>query len=202
MTHRIGALIFPGFELLDLYGPLEMFGMLAKDFQITLIAERPGPVESSAGPKALAESGLAPDRPYDILLVPGGMGTRREIGNRDLISHLRKLAREAKIVATVCTGAALLAETGLLDGHKATTNKLAFDWVVTRGPGVNWRRRARWVEDGKYFTSSGVSAGIDMSLAVIAHLCGDATARQVAAWSEYGWNDNAEDDPFALAEQA
>jgi putative intracellular protease/amidase len=200
VTHRIGALVFQGFELLDLYGPLEMFGMLPEDFQITLIAEQPGPVVSGAGPKAMAESGLATELPYDILLVPGGMGTRREIGNRDLISRIGALAQEAKIVATVCTGAALLAATGLLDGRKATTNKLAFDWVAGLRPAVDWQRRARWVRDDRYFTSSGVSAGIDMSLAVIAHLCGDAAAREVATWSEYHWNDNAEDDPFALSD--
>lgn len=174
--------------------------MLPERFKLTMVAERPGPVESGQGPGGMAEAGIGEDRVYDLLLIPGGRGTRREVGNVPLIDWLGRQARTAGIVATICTGAALLARTGLLDGHRATTNKLAFDWVATQGPGVNWQRQARWVEDGKYFTSSGVSAGIDMSLAVIARLCGDAMARQVAAWSEYSWNDDADNDPFALPE--
>lgn len=198
MSHRLGALIFPGFELLDLFGPLEMFGLLPETFAIQTIAETPGPIKSGQGPSALAELGIDDVAAVDVLLIPGGLGTRREVNNPHLLTWIAAAARQAATVATVCTGAALLARTGALDGFKATTNKLAFDWVASQGPQVNWQRRARWVRDGKYFTSSGVSAGIDMSLAVIAHLCGDATARQVAAWSEYSWNDDADNDPFAL----
>lgn len=197
MTHRVGALIFPGFELLDLFGPLEMFGHLPETFAIQVIAETPGPIASGQGPSCLAEVGIDDAAPIDILLIPGGYGTRREVKNQRLLHWIATAVDQATTVATVCTGSALLARTGCLDGRKATTNKLAFDWVVTQGPSVNWQRRARWVKDGKYFTSSGVSAGIDMSLALIAHLCGDTAARQVANWSEYSWNDNADDDPFA-----
>ena len=92
---------------------------------------------------------------------------------------------------------ALLAKAGLLDGLQATTNKAAFDWVAGQGPNVKWVKKARWVRDGAYFTSSGVSAGMDMSLAAIAHLLGKETAEQVAIWAEYDWHQDPDWDPFA-----
>ena len=193
----VGALIFPEFELLDIYGPLEMLGMLPEQFKITMVAERQGPVDSGSGPRGMADAGIGEDRGYDILLIPGGWGTRREVDNMRLIDWVERQARAASIVATVCTGAAILARTGLLDGRKATTNKRAFDWVASQGPAVLWQRRARWVVDQKYITASGVSAGMDMTLALISQTCGEAKARQVASWAEYIWHDNPADDPFA-----
>jgi transcriptional regulator GlxA family with amidase domain len=106
-------------------------------------------------------------------------------------------AAEAEIVTSVCTGAALLARAGLLDGHRATTNKLSFKWVTEQGLAVEWIRQARWVEDGKFATSSGVSAGIDMTLALIAKLAGVETAEQVAIRMEYEWHRDPQWDPFA-----
>ena len=94
-----------------------------------------------------------------------------------------------------------MAKAGLLDGKRATTNKRAFDWVASQGPNVDWQRKARWVEDGKFITSSGVSAGTDMALALIARLCGIDRAREVAQWAEYVWNEDANDDPFAVGAQ-
>ena len=94
-------------------------------------------------------------------------------------------------------GAALLARAGVLDDRRATTNKLAFDWVVSQGPRVTWVRKARWVEDGKFVTSSGVSAGIDMALAVVAKTVDAGTASQAARVMEYTRHTNPDDDPFA-----
>lgn len=193
----LGALIFPGFELLDLYGPLEMFGLLPERVEIRLVAEAEGPVASGAGPRALADDGFAAGRQYDLLLVPGGPGTRREVDNERLIGWLRRQGEAASQVATVCTGSALLARTGLLDGRKATSNKAAFDWVVRQGPAVDWQASARWVEDGKFWTSSGVSAGTDMALAWIARLWGRDTAEQAAVWAEYHWQSDPTRDAFA-----
>ena len=194
----IGVLLFQEFELLDVFGPLEMFGML-DDVEIRLVAEKERTVASAQGPRSVIDDLMADDRAYDILLVPGGRGTRREVDNPHLLDWLRRKAADAEYVASVCTGSALLAKTGILDGVKATSNKLAFDWVKSQGPGVHWQPSARWVEDGKLFTSSGVSAGIDMSLALIARIFGAAPARQVATWAEYSWNEDAENDPFAAA---
>jgi putative intracellular protease/amidase len=193
----IGALLFPEFELLDVFGPLEMFGMLPDDYRIETVAERAGAIASKQGPRAIADIALGDAKPYDVLLVPGGLGTRREVGNAALIDWLRRHAEASSIAATVCTGTALLARTGLLDHRKATTNKSAFRWVMEQGPKVDWQRRARWVADGKYFTSSGVSAGMDMAVALIAHLSGAEKAQQVATRAEYRWNSDPNDDPFS-----
>ena len=129
----VGTLLFPGFELLDVFGPLEMFGALPEDFTLQTVAETAGPIESRQGPKAIADVSLADAKPYDILLVPGGRGTRREVDNAALINWLKRHAEASGLVATVCTGAALLARTGLLDGRKATSNKASFAWVVSQG---------------------------------------------------------------------
>jgi transcriptional regulator GlxA family with amidase domain len=200
MTRTLGVLLFDQFELLDVFGPLEMFGMLDEDFTIRLLSEQAAVVASAQGPRSVIDDHFADDRAYDVLLVPGGMGTRREVGNRALLDWLARSADRVQIVASVCTGSALLAKAGLLDGRRATTNKLAFDWVASQGPGVHWERRARWVEEGKFFTSSGVSAGMDMALALIARLHGTERARQAAHWAEYTWNEDSADDPFARAE--
>ena len=196
----IGVLLFPEFELLDVFGPLEMFGML-EDVSIRLVAERDRDVASAQGPRSAIDDVFADDAAYDILLVPGGRGTRREVDNAALLAWLQAKAAKTEYVASVCTGSALLAKAGLLDGLPATTNKLAFDWVRAQGPKVDWRLRARWVEAGKFWTSSGVSAGMDMSLALIARLRGVAVAEQAAAWAEYSWHRDPADDPFAVANQ-
>jgi len=192
----VGTLLFPGFELLDVFGPLEMFGAPTEDFSLEMVAEESGPVASRQGSKAIADISLTDAEPYDILLIPGGLGVRTEVGNTTLIDWLRRHAEASKIVATVCTGTALLARTGLLNGRKATTNKAAFRWVMGQGPAVRWQPRARWVVDDKYYTSSGVSAGMDMALALIANLNGDDKAQQVATFTEYRWHSDANDDPF------
>jgi putative intracellular protease/amidase len=194
----LGVLLFDGFELLDVFGPLEMFGMRDDEFTIRLISEQEEIVASTQGPRSVIDDHFAADRSYDILLVPGGMGTRREVGNKPLLDWLAHAAEHAEIVASVCTGSALLAKAGLLDGKRATTNKRAFDWVRSQGPKVAWQPQARWVEDGKFWTSSGVSAGTDMALALIARLCGIERAHEAADWAEYIWNEDSTDDPFAI----
>lgn len=192
----IGAILFEGFELLDLYGPLEMFGLLDDRVRITTVAMEAGAVRSSSGPSGVADASMNTCKGFDVLLIPGGIGTRREVSNAALLSELKRLAEASKIVATVCTGSYLLAATGLLDGLKATSNKRAFDMVVKSAPKVKWVRQARWVEDGKYFTSSGISAGIDMSLVLIARLLGRETSLEIARHAEYQWNEDASRDPF------
>jgi transcriptional regulator GlxA family with amidase domain len=194
---RIGALIFPGFELLDMFGPLEMFGLLKDEFEICMVAEDEGAVPSAQGPKAIADATYETKAKYDLVLVPGGRGARREVDNPATLSWLKTVQSDAELMLSVCTGSALLAKTGLLDGLQATTNKAAFDWVAGQGPKVKWVKQARWVKDGDYFTSSGVSAGMDMSLAVISHLLGEKTAEQVAIWAEYDWHQDLDWDPFA-----
>jgi transcriptional regulator GlxA family with amidase domain len=195
----VGVLLFEGFELLDVYGPLEAWGMLAGagNWRIVATAEKAGPVASAQGPRGVADHALAECPKLDVILVPGGMGTRSGVKNDTLLDWLRRRAAEAEVVTSVCTGSSLLARAGLLDGRRATSNKASFAWVQTQGPNVRWVKEARWVEDAPFFTSSGVSAGIDMTLAVIAKLEGRETAEAIAVRMEYEWHRDAGWDPFA-----
>ena len=194
----IGVLLFEGFELLDVFGPLEMYGMATDHFDICLVCEHGGVIASRQGPKSLTDCSFRDAQGFDLLLVPGGPGTRQEVGNQVLLDWLKEQSQRATLVTSVCTGSALLAKAGVLDGVRATTNKMAFDWVTSQSSLVQWEKQARWVEDGKFFTSSGVSAGIDMSLAVIAQLVSPELADQAATFAEYEWHRDPSWDPFAL----
>lgn len=193
----VGMVVFDGFQLLDTFGPLEMFAGLRNRVRIVIIAERPGLIASSAGPTINADYTFSNVPKLDVLLIPGGEGTRREVNNVLLVEAVKTLALDTPNVASICTGAAILARSGLLDGLNATTNKRAFKWATDQGQKVKWVKQARWVEDGKYFTSSGISAGMDMSLAMIAKLFGHDTALRVANGAEYHWNSDPSIDPFA-----
>jgi transcriptional regulator GlxA family with amidase domain len=193
----LGAVLYPQFELLDLYGPLEMFGSLGPALRIVTLAEQAGPVASTPGPSTVAEHSFASAPPLDLLLVPGGVGTFPQLKNAALLDFLRERAPRCEVAMSVCTGAALYAAAGLLDGRRATTNKQFFSMTSASGPRTDWVREARWVEDGAYVTSSGVSAGTDMALAVIARLWGAGVAQQIAELTEYEWQRDAARDPFA-----
>ena len=194
-----GVVLFEGFELLDVFGPAEAFGMLAYGgkWRVLTVAERAGAVASAQGPKSIADFSFDDCPRIDILMVPGGVGTRREITNQSMLESIVDRAGKAEIVSSVCTGAALLAKAGLLDGRSATTNKFSFKWVTEQGPRVKWVKQARWVHDGKFSTSSGVSAGIDMALSIIARVAGNETAETIATRMEYEWHRDASWDPFA-----
>jgi len=161
------------------------------------VADRAGLVRSAQGPRVHADHGLEDCPRLDLLLVPGGIGTRAQVDNDRLVDWLRVRSGELEVAMTVCTGSALLAAAGLLDGRRATTNKMFFAWPETTWPGVRWVREARWVEDGKFWTSSGVAAGIDMALAVVSRLAGQQTADFLATATEYDWHRDADWDPFA-----
>jgi transcriptional regulator GlxA family with amidase domain len=193
----LGVLLYPGFELLDVFGPLEAFGNLPGAIDVKMIAAKAGPVVSAQGPRAVADHGFADAPPLEMILVPGGIGTRDAIDDRALLDWLATRAQSAEIVMSVCTGTALLARAGLLDGQRATTNKAFFQWVADQGPKVEWVREARWVDAGKFVTSSGVSAGIDMALAVVARVAGRDLAENLARMMEYQWHTDADVDPFA-----
>jgi transcriptional regulator GlxA family with amidase domain len=193
----VGTVLFPGFELLDVFGPLEAYGMARDNFSLVTVAEKAGPVASAQGPSAVAEFGFADAPHLDLILVPGGWGTRAQAENPAILKFLAERAKPAEVVTSVCTGAALLARAGLLDGTRATTNKRVFQWVCDQGPKVKWVKAARWVEDGKFATSSGVSAGIDMALALIARLVNQEMADSIAIAMEYEWHRDASHDPFA-----
>ena len=193
----LGVLLFPEFETLDVFGPIEMFGMLDR-IEIILISEQGGLVKSAQGQLIHTQFNWNNAPPIELLLVPGGIGTRKEVNNLPLLHWLTTRVAQSKLTLSVCTGAALLAKAGILDGLKATSNKRAFNWVMEQGPKVNWVKQARWVDAGKIITSSGISAGIDMSLYTIARLFGEEVRNEVALRAEYVVNPNADSDPFMI----
>ena len=196
-TRTLGAILYEGFELLDIYGPLEMFGSLGPErLRLVSVAEKPGPVASAQGPQAVATHGYDDCPRLDLLLVPGGIGTLAQLGNAALHEFLRARSRTAEATLSVCSGSAILAKAGLLDGRRATSNKQFFSLATSQSDKTMWVEKARWVEDGPFVTSSGVSAGMDMALAVIAKLWGREIADLIAAGTEYEWHTDATHDPF------
>ena len=194
---RLGVVLFEGFELLDVFGPLELFGRLPGRFRIDVVGPTAGPVQSAQGPRAVADHAHADAPPCDIVLVPGGIGTRRLVEDQTFLGWLRDWSAAAGYVTSVCTGSGLLAAAGLLDGFRATSNKRSFGWASAQGHDVEWVPEARWVEDRNRWTSSGVAAGMDMALALIAHLYGEDLAVESADAVEYEWHRDPTWDPFA-----
>ena len=193
---KVAVLLFEDFETLDVFGPVEILGILKEEYQVSFYSLEGGVVKNSHGVAVVTEKLSDIKNGTGIFLIPGGYGTRPAVNNILLINSIREISLASQYVFTVCTGTSLLARTGLLDGIKATSNKRAFDWVITQGPNVNWIRKARWVVDGKYYTSSGVSAGMDMVLGFLQDIHGTAFAQDVASRIEYTWNDNKDEDPF------
>ena len=168
----LAALVFPGFETLDYFGPMEMLGGFGEETQIITVAKDRHPVPSVHGQRIVVDRTIAETNDYDLLFIPGGDAALNEAKDEVLMQWIRETSANAERVMAVCTGTVLLGMTGVLNGRKATTNKLDFTKTVPLAPEVNWVKEARWVEDGKFFTSSGVSAGMDMALAVMADLFG------------------------------
>jgi transcriptional regulator GlxA family with amidase domain len=206
----VGVLIFPGFEMIDAYGPMEMWGNLkhapAKvwggeekrvSVRLVTIAAKAGAIPSNQGPKTVADFNYDNAPPLDFLVVPGGLGVFALLKDPPTLNWLRERAGKAEIVMSVCNGASLLAAAGILDERPATTNKMFWYQATAPGPKVKWVKKARWVDDGAVVTSSGVSAGMDMSLAVISRLYG----KEIAAWlerlTEYDPHRDPSWDPFA-----
>lgn len=197
MRRNIGIVLFDGFEVLDVFGPVELFGRLPDEYRISYFAPRSGPVRASQGVEVIAPTALNAAESVDIILVPGGMGTRALVHDAPFLQQLGELASHASLVTSVCTGSAVLAAAGLLDGYRATSNKRAFSWVRQHGTDVEWVPQARWVEDRDRWTSSGVAAGMDMTAALIATLSGQDAADRAASEIELEVHQNADWDPFA-----
>lgn len=193
----LAALVFPGFETLDYFGPIEMLGGYGEETQIITVAKTLDPVPSVHGQKIVIDKTLTEKDDYDLLFIPGGDTALIEGKDPELLAWIRRASANAERVMAVCTGTVLLGMSGVLDGRRATTNKLDFTKTVPLAPQVDWVKQARWVEDGKFFTSSGVSAGMDMALAVMADLYGMAMADRIAKGCEYEWHKDPTWDPFA-----
>jgi transcriptional regulator GlxA family with amidase domain len=193
----VGVMLFDRFELLDVFGPLELFGALPDRFEVLLLGEKAGPVRSAQGPIVVADQSYGDAGRSDVVLVPGGIGTRTLVQDRAFDTWLATWALQAELVTSVCTGSGVLAAAGLLDGYRATSNKRAFHWARAQGPRVDWVAQARWVQDRDRWTSAGVAAGMDMTLALIARLHSEQLATAVADRVEYDWHRDPTWDPFA-----
>ena len=189
---HVALLIFDNVEALDFAGPFEVFSATdwqseMKPFKVSLVAEKPGPV--------LAHNGLSinphyrlHDHPHaDIIIVPGGYGTRREMNNPVILDWVRKQAQKAELVLSVCTGSLVLGAAGLLDDLPATTHHLRFELLQQAAPRCVVREDQRVVDAGKVVTSGGIAAGIDMSFYVVARLLGKEVAIETAQYMEYPW---------------
>jgi transcriptional regulator GlxA family with amidase domain len=182
--------LFDEVEVLDFTGPFEVFSVTGRrqnlqPFTVYTVAEQRRPVLARNRLSVNPGYGFADCPVPDILLVPGGYGTRREMRNAVMLEWVLSRAREAELVLSVCTGALILGAAGLLDGLQATTHHLAFDELRSVAPRADVRINARVVDNGRVVLSSGVSAGIDMALHVVARLLGDAQARETASYMEY-----------------
>lgn len=193
---NVGVVLYEGFELLDVFGPLEMWAYVP-EFKLVMVAEQAGPVKSGQGVSVVADYNFKDAPDLDILMVPGGAGTFRELGNEAMLDFLRTSHENAEVTTSVCTGSALLAKAGILDGRKATSNKQFFSLATDQSNKVEWIWEARWVDDGDIITSSGVSAGMDMALHLVSRLYGETTAKAIADGTEYVWQTDPADDPFA-----
>jgi putative intracellular protease/amidase len=206
-TQRVGIFIFDDFEPIDVWGFVEAFsiarfigqGYSAKPpfpFESVLIGREAGKVKSINGPTAWADWDFAQalETPPDLLMIPGGKGTWQLLDDKKpkemkaLLDWVRAMDKKVSLMTSVCTGAAVLARAGLLDGLPATTNHGAFDWVAGQGPKVLWDSVPRWVDAGKYVTSAGVSAGTDLGFYLVSRLAGRAVAETAARAAEYDWH--------------
>ena len=183
---RFGILLFPGVEELDFVGPWEMLRMwsLYADgpSECLLVAQTLALVDCAKGMQVLPHFDLAGCAPLDAMLVPGGRGTREQVGNAVLLDFVRTQAAGAQAVLSVCTGSFVLQAAGLLAGRSATTYWSMLPALRELGVQV---REQRFVHDGPVWTSAGVSAGTDMMLAFIAHVAGDDSAGKVQLAAEY-----------------
>ncbi|MCJ1389024.1 SEA (Seh1-associated) complex subunit [Xylographa bjoerkii] len=197
----IGVVLYPHFQALDVFGPIDAFNVLSEDQPLTLsvIARTLDPMRTSSGAFTqliLPTHTFATAPPLDVLLVPGGPGARSP-DMQPVVDFIASVYPSLKYLISVCTGAPLVARTGLVDGMRATTNKRAWEWVIGQRAQVKWVPRARWVVDGKWWSSSGVSAGIDVAFAWMAHVWGEEVAKDASLKMEYTrWVDSTR-DPFA-----
>lgn len=192
---RVGIVIFPEIEVLDFCGPFEVFSVTRTDeahryqdvspFDVSLIAEHADPVLTTGGMKVLPDATFDDCPALDFLIVPGGVGTRKLEDNPDLLDWLSARASEVEVLASVCTGAMLLGRAGLLGGLAATTHWRSLDRMRDAFPDVDVCYDRHFVKAGHVYTSAGISAGIDMSLRMVADHLGEDIARATARHMEY-----------------
>jgi len=197
---RVGIILFENIEVLDFCGPFEVFSVTRLNeetrreelspFEILLVAEHSDPVTATGDMKVIPHYTFENCPHLDILVVPGGWGTRVELNNQVMLDWLRARAVEVETLTAVCTGSMLLGFAGLLNGLHATTHWQSLDWMRESFPSVTVEYEQHVVEDGRVLTSAGISAGIDMALKVVARYFGEDRARATARYMEYPYPDS------------
>jgi transcriptional regulator GlxA family with amidase domain len=196
---QVGILIFPDVEVLDFTGPFEVFSVARRDenrrrfenspFEVHLIAPTTAVVRATGGLRVQPDCSIDACPRLDVLIVPGGWGTRELVDDGPLVHWIRERAGQTKIIASVCTGSFLLAQAGLLEGRRATTHWASLDRMAQSFPQVRVVRDEHVVEEGCVLTSAGISAGIDLALRLVARLEGEPIARAAARYMEYPYPD-------------
>ncbi|HJU72316.1 MAG TPA: DJ-1/PfpI family protein [Gemmatimonadaceae bacterium] len=199
---QVGIVLYEDVEVLDFCGPFEVFSVTRLNeqkrreepspFSAFLVAESKSPVVATGGMRVVPDHDLDSCPKLDILLVPGGWGFRHQMNNERLLKWIADRSRQVETLASVCTGALLLGKAGLLAGKRATTHWRWLDSMQEMFPTVTVEKRLHFVEEGHFFSSAGISAGIDMTLRLVARYYGEAVARATAKHMEYPYPDSDE----------
>ncbi|WP_199618199.1 DJ-1/PfpI family protein [Paenibacillus alkalitolerans] len=191
---RVGILLFDDVEVLDFAGPFEVFAVTAlnrgqaderKPFEVTTFSETGNPVTARNGLKVTPDYSLETAPLYDLLVIPGGLGIRRELENAELLDWILKSRDDVQWITSVCTGALLLAKAGLLDGKKATTHHASIEWMRTNFPEISVVEGVKFVDEERLITSGGISAGIHMAFHMVRRLLGTKVAEDTARFMEF-----------------
>lgn len=192
---RVGILLFNDIEVLDYCGPFEVFSVARLDeerrrqepspFEVILVAETMDVITTQGGMRVLPMACFADCPPLDVLVVPGGMGTRKEMLNEAVLSFVKEMGARCELVASVCTGSLILGKAGLLKGLKATTHWRSLDLMREIFPDVTVDDASHVVDEGRVLTSAGISAGIDLALRIVQRCFGESLARATARHMEY-----------------
>jgi transcriptional regulator GlxA family with amidase domain len=192
MSRTVGILLFDDVEVLDFAGPFEVFSVAGRRdglelFRVVTVAESDRPISTRGGLSVNPAHTLNDCPGLDLLVVPGGFGTRREMRNEAVVAWVVARAAEAESVLSVCTGALILARGGLLDGMDVTTHHQAIELLREAAPGARVHPDRRILDNGPLVVAAGISAGIDASLHLVARMHGEAVARETARYMEYDW---------------
>lgn len=201
MTTSVGIYVFPEVEVLDFAGPFEAITTASRvalrrcpleppPFSVFSVASQEGPVRARAGLVIQPDFTFANHPPIDLLVVPGGVVTA-ELEKADVVRWLQMTSAAASITASVCTGVFLLARAGILRGHRVTTHWEDIGDLRRMFPDLQVIENRRWVDEGRYVTSAGISAGIDMSLHLVERIAGRGLAEASARQMEFDWCENA-----------
>jgi transcriptional regulator GlxA family with amidase domain len=187
---NIGIAVFEGAEELDWAGPWEVLSAWASGWpddgvEVFTVADGEGPVRCAKGLRVLADHTWETAPSLDVLVLPGGRGTRAQLGDESVRDRMRRLAAQGTLMTSVCTGSLVYADAGLLDGRPATTHWGSLEALAQLGTGIEVRPDDRFVDDGDVITAAGVSAGIDMALHLVARLQSPERARGVRRYIQY-----------------